>query len=336
MSEQNKDNINLDLENDSDIEADDFSAPYSEILREYIETEKLNAEELHVYLYKFENPISGKKKYCADRFDIESVPDQHEIGLEHGSGRYILFVSVPKCKQFPKGTSKTFYFILGKNYDEKMREAKRMNTVPDQVQQPAQQTVPAPAAAGMSGFSEAFQLIERVISVFTPLLKQQIPQQQPPDALQEAMKQSYQMVSQIMKNSMMENFKMIQQFQNDQMKKIQDEESRRIETKNDEPGFIDKIAPLIEQFLPQILDKGPQGKLFSSMARNAPEVKNIINDQIRLNQLVNWMVESHGLETTVQVLEKLNIPFDVVQNHGQDDSVEGDETPGENINAVAG
>ena len=282
---------------------------YIQRMNEFLEREKIDEDEPKFYLYKYDNYDSGKQKSTVARYsEGQQPPDEHDIGMKFGSGRYGICLVVSPCNKFPKGKMRMYRFRINPIYDDYRKQLQ-----PVQIQQPAAVPPPVyqqPAAIphnNISSMSDTLSMIEKIVAMITPFF---INRQQPKnDGVNETIRDTYSVVSEVMKSQLVENFKMIQEMQLNQFKR--NEELNEIKHEEKEPGVIEKYAPLLAEFIPQILGNGPKSSLLTGLVKNAPEMKKLLNDESQLNAVIAHLVETQGMEATAQVLDKLGIQYEI-------------------------
>jgi hypothetical protein len=85
--------------------------------------ERANVENLTpcMYVYKYKQNSSTQRSLCG-KFEGEDIPDEHNIGLQYGSGRYLAIVQVPSGEKQARKQS-TIGFEISPNYDDLRRTA---------------------------------------------------------------------------------------------------------------------------------------------------------------------------------------------------------------------
>lgn len=305
---------------------------YVQRMNEFLEREKIDDDEPKFYLYKYDNYDSGKQKSTVARYsEGQTPPDEHDIGMQFGSGRYGLCLVVSPCKKFPKGKMRMYRFRINPVYDEYRKDTQPAQPLPPAVVPPPpvyQQPAPAPQN-NFSSMSDTLSLIEKIVTMITPFF---INRQQPKnDGVNETIRDTYSVVSEVMKSQLVENFKMIQEMQMNQFQR--NEELNSIKQEEKEPGIIEKYAPLLAEFIPQILGGGPKSALLSGLVKNAPEMQKLLKDESQLNAVVTHLVETQGMEATAALLDKLGIQYEVdpqyLQNQQKTEPVQTDAKPGQ-------
>jgi len=280
-----------------------FRPSYLIKFNQFLEKEEMEDSLPTYYLYKFDNYYSGKKNSLVDRYEDQSPPDEHDIGMKHGSGRYMLFCTVPNCRQFPNGTTRAYRFRVNPIYDDRRNSASKENQqqiftgpYPPQFQAPQQ-----PAG---NNLTDTIGLMKEVVSMITPLLSQKKDES---SSMREIITESYSVVGEIMRTSMMEQMKIMQHMTKQQLK-LPDFSK---ETEPEPPGIIEKFLPVISEWLPKLMGSGPSAAMAGSLVKSIPQFRDIIDDSQQLNSIVQWMCEAHGIEATAQILTNLGIPFEI-------------------------
>jgi hypothetical protein len=300
-----------------------FRPSYLTKFNQFLEKEDMEDSLPTYYLYKFDNYYSGKKNSLVDRFEDQSPPDEHDIGMKHGSGRYMLFCTVPNCRQFPNGTTRAYRFRVNPIYDDRRNIASKENNQHNQqfFQGPYPFHAPQPAGAG-NNLADTIGLMKEVVSMITPLLSQKKDES---SSMREIVTESYSVVGEIMRTSMMEQMKIMQQMTKQQLK-LPDLTK---ETEPEPPGIIEKFLPVISEWLPKLMGSGPSAAMAGSLVKSIPQFRDIIDDSQQLNSIVQWMCEAHGIESTAQILTNLGIPFEMPQSAGNQLPPEQQQLPPE-------
>lgn len=312
MSEQEKENDVSDVIEEFEGQDIPFAPSYMLKMNEFMSKSSIDEFEPTFYLYQYDNYHSGKQKSLIDKFYQTAPPDEHDIGIEYGSGRFILILVMPISVKHPDGLMRAYRFRVNQIYDKRSVRKGSGSEQPVPPSMPQQFSPPVPVQNNQAPMLEAFTMIEKIISVIAPLLNRP-QQQQNPDGVQDVIKDTYAVVSEVMKNSMVENFKMIQDMQRNQIEFMDDKEDKR-RTDPPEPSFLEKIAPLLQEWLPKLLKDDAQSKVVQGLIKNVPQVKEILSDQSQLTAVVNYLVETEGVESTAKVLQNLGIPFEIDQS----------------------
>lgn len=344
MSEQNKTEKQVTEPVD---EIEEFDGPVGGVpsylirMQSFLMENEVSEDEPLYYFYKYDDPETGENKRMIDRYTDGYCPDQHEIGLKHGSGRFLATVTIKPCERFPKGKFRSYRFRLHSCYDEMSAEYKRKKIVVQPAaapeSQPPQQAfyqypppaVPQPVSKSFD-FMQLLSIAEKLIPLITPFLNRP----QPRDNMQGLIKESYSVVSDLMKQTFMENFKMIQQLQQNQIEKIEDMENQQQEDKK--PSLLETFAPLLGDILPKLLKDDVQSKILATAIKGAPQMKQLLDDSAQLNLIVQHLIETQGLENTIAVLDKLGIPYQMQQPPADgveyvEETETDDETDGETV-----
>lgn len=288
--------------------ADDmpFTPSYVQKMYEFFQRENIDQNEPTYYLYKYENEASKRRK-IVDRYQDVVPPDEHDIGMKFGSGKYILVLIISPNEMFPKGTSRGFQFFVDKVYDERVK-ASTPAAPPVQQQLPVIQYPP-----NQTNLLDTISMIEKIVGMVSPLLMQKTST----SGIDTAMRENYKVMGEIMKETMMENFKMISGFQNNQLKQIEQEQN----TEPEAPPIIQQFLPIIMEWLPKLMGNDIQAKLTGNIVKSIPQIKDIVNDSQQLDAIVNYLVETQGVESTQQILQNLGIPYEQEDNFQDDNEI---------------
>jgi len=320
-------NEGAEVEHIEEFTADEipFIPSYQFKMQEFFLKSNIDENEPVYYLYRFENDKSAKKQLI-DKFSNISPPDEHEIGLEHGSGKYLLILVIPPNEQYKKGTSRGYQFYVGEVYDERRRKTHRFRNVyePETIPPP-----PPPVVVDQkNNFLDTVSIIEKIVTMVTPLLVARTEQKQPD--FTGIVRDGYKAISEVMQQSMMENFKMIQQVQKRQLNLIDPPK----EDTPEPPGIIQQFLPLLAEWLPKLMGNDMQSKMTGNLIKNIPQIKDIVNDSQKLNDIVGYLVQTEGVEATKQILNNLGIPFSEENQIDYDQEFIQDEIEGGDSNGV--
>jgi hypothetical protein len=241
-----------------------------------------NGDSLTVYLYRLVGATD--KKITLNRYDSLDVPDEHDIGLTYGAGKYMIVVNLPKTDS-DRPKSNSWVFTCAEHYNDLLKQNKRMFENSPQIIQ--QQPVVSPI--------ESLKPILEMVATFFPLIKSMIPQNNSTAMMAEFQKTIMQMqsdnalhVNKLMLDNARENMKAITEVIKNQ--------SESCETLEDIPDtgidFVDKIKdfmPLIMQFLPALSGSGPASFATAQAVKSIPEVKKLINNKSAVALLIEQM-----------------------------------------------
>lgn len=193
-------------------------------------------------LYKLKT-VGGNWVQCGKW--VNEVPEEHDIGLIHGSGKYVFYAV------WPGNGIKKFPFELDKIYDTYQREAAASGTVPDIMKSPAYRTAPpacAPVASSPSQQNSAIGDLAALIAAISPLVKQQAAPQQDVvgqfSMMNALMQKTFESTLAAMKNSVLSNADF-----------YADMQSRLLDLKEQQQGQFEEEPLPGENTMPQIPEK---------------------------------------------------------------------------------
>lgn len=260
-------------------------------IKEWAARENPECLTVRTYIYKYDNPSSGDLKVLCDRID-EEIPDPHSVGLMYGAGRYMMIVSIPNGANQEK-KMRGLRFRLHARYDEL-----RKGAAAAPVAVPA--AVPAVSVSPAAAMSEGLGMVAKVIELLTPILAaKQAAAPAAPD-MSKILEGQYDMMSGILRKSLADSQELIGEVHKARLEGSSDPEA-------EEPDFITKAMPLIQQFLPLILKGGGAAEATAAAVRGIPEVAKIVADRHELGRVVAWLDKSQGVEKTDRILGALKV-----------------------------
>lgn len=291
----------LNVEEFTESEVGNFKPTFTMRIQEFLNKIDLEEREPVFYLYKYEDFKSGEQKSFIAKYKDCEAPDEDTIGMEHGSGRYLLCLNIPPTNQSKDNSSndgkmRIYRFRVHARYDKIKRE--RENALLQPVQSPSQiVNLPAPGAS----FSDAFSMVEKVIGMIAPILNK--PKD---DNVQEVMRSSYGMINEIVKQNVSDSMKLIGDIQRNALMKGEPVEPAAIEQEN-EPSLLEQFGPILNEWLPKLLGGGPQGKAVSQVVQMTPQFQQVMKDKVELNRIIKYLTDTRGEVETAQILTALNI-----------------------------
>jgi len=263
------------IENITDITLDaELSAWLAENNYEALDT--------NFYLYKFEDPKGGSEKELVDKW-TNSIPDIHDIGVKHGSGRYLTVLTIPSGKKQERQTINR-RFKVGKYYD-KLRLEELQKTDPQQVIRYQQQ--------GTDNTDGAFKMIERVFGMVLPFITAKAPAQPAPIGT-DSINNTFPLLNKMLMDQAERNLDMVDRY----MQRLAIARSGTIEQEdiNEETGedtqknliqkLITEYLPLIQQIIPMLSKNTPQAALTAQAIKALPQVQQIAKDRKLLVGLI--------------------------------------------------
>ncbi len=243
------------------------------------------------YLYKFDSSTSTKNSFI-EKFTGEP-PDEDAIGRRHGGGKYRLVMYVPP-RNGREPITRTYILPIHERYDKLMKEAEAAsaNLVP-------QSNVIHQYGADMGSI---FGMIERVMGIISPLLNRQ---ESPTVATM--MKENMLTVSQVMREMLLEDMRTRGEMMKMAMLPGKVEEDDEKEEEEDISSVVEKILPLISEWMPKLLGNDLQSKAVSTVVRGTPMFAQIVKDKSALRKLIKHLDDTQGREATDQALALLKI-----------------------------
>ncbi len=307
------DELNLQNENDFQ-DLSNSSLSYIELMDEFKESNGLERID-YFYLYKYDDPDNNRKRKFLDKFDPDFPPDEHEIGLKHGGGTYLVRLVIKKCRQFKNGTQRIYQLFIHERYDELKKQREKAEKF-DRGEKPPPPPVQPAIIQQQSSATDFLTVAEKIMAIITPILAPLLQRNSGNDnnMMMEMVKQSFSSMAETMRNSMMENFKMITEMQQRNLKNAEAAFRDQMKPdKEDDTGILDKIIPLINQWLPKLTGDDMQAKLLQGIVKQSKELESIKGNSKQLETLVQYILDREGPETTAQLLKQLNIPFELYE-----------------------
>lgn len=279
----------------SEVAADELSVLIDDMsieskLKEWAARENPECLTVRTYIYKYDNPTTGDNKVLCDRVD-EDIPDPHQVGMMYGSGRYMMIVAIPDGTQQQKKV-KGLRFRLHARYDELRKNA---GSVVSMGAPPA--AVPVP----VNSMRDGLEMVKAVVEILRPMIDNRpaAAVSAGPD-ITKILESNYEMMAGMMRRSLTDSQQMIQEVHKAKLESGGD-------PVNDEPDFLARVMPLVQQFLPLILGGGGTAATTAAIVRSIPEVKKVIGDRGELVRVVSWLDKSQGKEKTDRILAALRV-----------------------------
>lgn len=271
-------------------ELEGLEPSYITKVQEYLAKEKIE-EQPKYYLYRYDNYDRGEGKALFDKFLDCDPPDEHDIGMEHGSGRWLLIMVIPGRS---KGNIKAYRFRTHPRYDSRLTP-RTIEGQPGTVVVPYQQP-----RKDNGSMTDALAVIERLMCSIIPLVVKD--NSNPSFDMGQAMINNYTAMNAIMKKQMMENIELLNDLSRD---KVGGEEVGT--TTEDEPTMIEQLSPFLNQVLPMLLGGGAKAQAASAMVQSAPQFKSIIEDRGKFRKIVKYLDEKEGKDKTDKLLKTLKL-----------------------------
>lgn len=266
-------------------------------LKEWLDVHNRERITPQVYLYKFDNPKSGNEKALISKFE-EDIPDAHSVGLQYGSGRYLVLVTTPATKT-QKQIVRGYRFRVHEHYD-KIRSN-------DNVRQGSDTPLPLyntlPVVQTSNPMSEGLGMIKEVLGLVLPIIAASRSNQ--PD-MGSFMAKQYSQMGDIMKHNLIESGKLMA----DAMRtKLSDNSLlvNEVDEPEENSSIIEQVLPYIKEFIPALIGNGPASTATAKMVQTLPQFKQVVNNRNEVKRLISYLDESQGSEITDKVLKKFKI-----------------------------
>ena len=245
-----------------------------------------------VTLYR-KDPVRGDKHVVQQWTNY--LPSINDVGMQFGSGRYILYVSFPQGKDQLRGV-KTVTWNIDKNYDRLRVEAGIVDHAPGV---PPIIRVNSPTPGG-SSIGEMLTLIQAIVNMIAPLVKGGGNQA---SVQPEMIAASYKLMGAAMRESFVEQARAMNQLLlESRTGQVQD-----VGEYDDRPTWLEQITPLLEQIIPAILGRGAKSDLAVASVKALPQYQQLVNDQKKLTRLVSEAKKRFPKEQVDEVMKKLGI-----------------------------
>lgn len=276
----------------ADVQTEEFEAlSYVDQINDFIARNNLLEIEAVYYLYKFDSNTGNAKSFI-HKYSAVEPPDEDTIGRTFGAGRYLVILAIPRCEKAPKGYMRSYQIKIHAYYDT-LKQA------------PA---APAPTIIQQSGgnFSDAFEMISKIVAIITPLL-QRSQQPQVPD-MSAMLFKTYEATNEVLKRSMTENVKNLGEMQRKILSLENGEMNTEVDTDEEEgTSLLETLKPLLLEWLPKLIGNSPESKVVQSVVKNTPQFKRIISNKQEFKTLVSYLDQQQGKEVTDKVLGSLKL-----------------------------
>lgn len=284
--------LEQDTPGGAEVQTEEFEAlSYVDQINDFIARNNLLEIEAVYYLYKFDSNTGNAKSFI-HKYSAVEPPDEDTIGRTFGAGRYLVILAIPRCDKAPKGYMRSYQIKIHSYYDT-LKQA------------PA---APAPTIIQQSGgnFSDAFEMIAKIVAIITPLL-QRSQQPQIPD-MSAMLFKTYEATNEVLKKSMTENVKNLGEMQRKILSLENGEMNTEVDTgEEEETSLLETLKPLIMEWLPKLIGNSPESKVVQSVVKNTPQFKRIISNKQEFKTLVSYLDQQQGKEVTDKVLGSLKL-----------------------------
>lgn len=272
---------------------------YHSRIMDFLAKSSLALADVTFWLYKLDGN-TGNGMACIDKFTDCDPPDEHEVGLQYGSGRYMLMMTVPETDKRKK-IVRSYKFKCHPSYDSRRNDSSGRIQLPPEYFMNNRKD---------NSLVEAFTMMQGMLTTLIPLFKPT----ETPD-LQKIMSSNYSIVSEIMKKQALSSADMMIDYQRklSSLKQIGSGDGNvRNDNGNDESdsGVLDviaQIAPLLEQWLPKLLGGGKQSQVVGNLVRESAMFQEISKNRKLINGLIAHLDSTRGKEETDKVLKALQV-----------------------------
>jgi hypothetical protein len=237
---------------------------------------RTNVENLNpcMYVYKYKANSSTQRSLCG-KFDGDDIPDEHTIGLQYGSGRYLVILQVPAGeKQVRKQGSYTFE--IGTVYDELRRTAAATGTLPPLYSLPIRGGLQQPSNTSQT---DNMTMLRETMSFMAELfgkMQGSVPHQpqHSPD-MSALMLQQYKGMGEVLKDNLLKTDAFMQEAlkvkmlaeKGDRSKKGNEEYEENEPT--EQPNLIQALLPELIKLLPALLSNPQTAAMVQAAASPA-------------------------------------------------------------------
>lgn len=285
-------------EDDPEIQTDINDISFDDRLREWIDQESISENTVKLYLYKFDSPTGQDKSLIFQYSD--DIPDLHTIGMTHGSGRYLMIATSPIKNAQGKKPVRSFRFKIHAHYDELRR-----NMAPSPL------SMPMLYGARMAGGNQAggnptevmqagLSMVSEVVKLLAPLLVAGRSNNTPD--MSEIMMRQYGVMSEVMKNSLLETNKIYSEIAAKNRELVDNEEDE-----GEEKNMLEKLIPLFSEFIPLLTGKGIKSNMAVQAVKSLPDFAKVITDKKEIGKIISYLDNKEGKEKTDIVLKRLGI-----------------------------
>jgi len=296
----------------SEAEAQEYADTLDEKLKGWVEAQRYENTQCTTTLYKFDNPTTGEDKSQCGQW-VDDIPDSHTIGLTYGPGRYLLLVTLPRTKAGPRAI-KGYRFRIHPFYDELRRRATYDGQYPSLSllgPRPHAPGAPAslPAPGGMDAMTAGLSMVREVLNIVSPLLKQR--DNAPGLDMGSMMMRNYGMMNDVMRRNLIESQALIADGIRAKIEGSGDMEGMQGagegEGEEKEPSLIEQITPLLNQFVPLILGRGPGAVVATQAVQALPQFQKVTRDKGEFVKIVNHLDKAIGKEKVDGLLKRLKL-----------------------------
>lgn len=263
--------------------------------------EKINSDELTYYIYKYDSPTSTGKTLM-DKTGIE--PDEHEMGLEYGGGRFEIILVKNVQDGDPKVRS--YQVRLNDRYTKLAEERKRALV----------ESLKPPSSAPM-----AVPSFEPMLVMFKSFLDIMRPMASPPPTpnfdmvaqMGQVMVQNYMGLNDVMKEMSMNNVRMFHQMEQEFTTGSDPDDNdgepgdQTTEAPPPQPGIIEQVIPLLVEWVPKLFQGGDVAKLAETTLKTSQIIQQIFHDKTKFANLIKHLDSEYGSKNVDRILQRLSM-----------------------------
>ena len=264
-------------------------------------------------LYKYENEKTGTDRIFAGYFVGDEIPNTHEIGLLHGSGRYKVQIDQPKgTAESEEQISCTIKIhAIYDEYKARNDEEKRKKELARINLSLQNAGTPAGSTGGVDIASQSFLMVKEILALILPVFKESNKTQAAPrqENAQDLLS-SYATMQKILKNNLFETAETFREYNRryhiQEEQDIEDVDEPPQQTER-EPGILETIIKLIEPFFGLIAQKSQAGKIAAASLKAAPQFLEVLHDPVLCRTIVQYFDKTKGREKSDIALRNIGI-----------------------------
>jgi len=246
-------------------------------------------------IYKYDDPIHGKKKSVMWQGEDE-FKTENEIGLEFGSGRFLVMINAVTPNGQPKIATKVtnihaIYDQRKYEYDQKQRGISGVD-----------RQVIVSGGNGGGDLNATLGMLEKIITLMLPLI---VGQRQAQPDFTDIMSETYKSVNKTMRQMLLDNSQLFNDLQRENF-----EMGEVVEDESEVSGLqtvINTLAPILENALPLLMGGGQKSVATVKTVKALPLFKQLTKTQKGLKTMVSFIDQKHGKEVTEKLLSKFKI-----------------------------
>lgn len=262
---------------------------------------KANFEHLTVTvtLYKFDNADGGDAKQQCGQWE-NNIPDPHQIGLTYGAGRYLILTTFPRGQKQQRGI-KGYRIRLHPHYDKLQQEhaAKAAGFGPGGYPPMMHHVVPP----SKNPMTEGLDAVAKLVGIIAPLL---IQKNSGGGDIGAFMLNSYKSMSQLLKESTMENIRNMNEAARLALAD-KAEEGENLSGATEEPNTLERLAPLLAEYVPILLGQGKGATATVTALKQLPQYKKLLRNKSELDKVIDHLDKTLGTAKTDRLLAKLKV-----------------------------